>query len=177
MRRVLIGVLAGLACAAAAPAVPAADLVIGARTELAMDPHAQWLDTNTSYYNHIYGSLVRIDEKSAIVADLAESWKSLSDTEWQFNLRKGVKFHDGSALDAADIVASFQRARTLPTATSPYTGAIATVKDVKAVDDAHGLDRRRRVRIRCCCTPSPISRSSRRSSRRRPPTPSTPARA
>ena len=67
-----------------------ADLVIGARTELAMDPHAQWLDTNTSYYNHIYGSLVRIDEKSAIVADLAESWKVVSDTEWQFALRKGV---------------------------------------------------------------------------------------
>ena len=45
-----------------------ADLTIGARTELAMDPHAQWLDTNTSYYNHIYGSLTRIDEKSAIGA-------------------------------------------------------------------------------------------------------------
>jgi peptide/nickel transport system substrate-binding protein len=125
---VLIVGFVGAACAA--------DLVIGARTELAMDPHAQWLDTNTSYYNHIYGSLVRIDEKSAIVADLAESWKIVSDTEWQFNLRKGVKFHDGSTLDAADIVASFQRARNLPTATSPYTGAIATVKEVKAVDDS-----------------------------------------
>jgi peptide/nickel transport system substrate-binding protein len=133
MRRVLFGILAGLACMAA-PAALAADLVVGARTELAMDPHAQWLDTNTSYYNHIYGSLVRIDEKSAIVADLAESWKVISDTEWQFNLRRGVKFHDGSALDAADVVASFGRARSLPTATSPYTGAIATVKEVRAVD-------------------------------------------
>ncbi len=112
----------------------AADAIIGARTELAMDPHAQWLDTNTSYYNHLYGSLARIDEKSAIVADLAESWSVVSDTEWRFTLRKGVKFHDGSDFDAADVVASFQRARTLPTATSPFTGAIATVKNVTAID-------------------------------------------
>jgi peptide/nickel transport system substrate-binding protein len=130
VRCVLMSVLAGMLSLPAS----AADLMIGARTELAMDPHAQWLDTNTSYYNHVYGSLVRIDERSAIRPDLAESWKTVSDTEWQFNLRKGVTFHDGSALDAADIVASFQRARTLPTATSPYTGAIATVKEVKALD-------------------------------------------
>jgi len=44
---------------------------------------------------------------------------------------QGVKFHDGSTLDAADIVASFQRARTLHGDQS-YTGAIATVKEVKA---------------------------------------------
>jgi peptide/nickel transport system substrate-binding protein len=132
VRGVVMSVLAGFA-GLSMPAF-AADLVIGARTELAMDPHAQWLDTNTSYYNHIYGSLVRIDEKSAIVPDLAESWKTVSETEWQFKLRRDVKFHDGSALDAADIVASFGRARSLPTATSPYTGAIATVKEVKALD-------------------------------------------
>jgi peptide/nickel transport system substrate-binding protein len=112
----------------------AADVVIAARTELAMDPHAQWLDTNTAYYNHLYGSLVRIDEKSAIVADLAESWKVVSDTEWVFNLRKGVTFHDGTALDAQDVIASFNRVRNLKTATSPFTGAIATVKDIKAIN-------------------------------------------
>jgi peptide/nickel transport system substrate-binding protein len=126
---VLAAVVLGMARA------DAADVVIGARTELAMDPHAQWLDTNTAYYNHIYGSLVRIDERSAIVADLAVSWKTISDTEWQFQLRKNVKFHDGSTFDAADVISSFERARTLSTATSPYTGAIATVKDVKAVGD------------------------------------------
>jgi peptide/nickel transport system substrate-binding protein len=98
-----------------------------------MDPHAQWLDTNTSYYNHIYGSLVRIDEKSAIVPDLAQSWRNAADTEWHFKLRSNVKFHDGSTFDAEDVVASFKRARSLPTATSPYTGAIATVKEVTAL--------------------------------------------
>ena len=131
MRKAIISVAASALLSAQALA---ADVVIGARTELAMDPHAQWLDTNTAYYNHIYGSLVRIDERSAIMPDLAESWQIVSDTEWRFNLRRGVKFHDGSTFDAADVVASFKRARTLPTATSPFTGAIATVKDISAFD-------------------------------------------
>lgn len=129
-------ILAALMFSAAITPLPsfAAEVVIAARTELAMDPHAQWLDTNTAYYNHVFGSLVRIDEKSGIVADLAESWKVVSDTEWVFNLRKGVTFHDRSTFDAADVVASFKRVRELKTATSPYTGAIATVKDIRAVD-------------------------------------------
>ena len=39
----------------------------------------------------------------------------------------GVKFHNGEPLTAKDVVASIQRARTLPNATSPYTGAISSV--------------------------------------------------
>ena len=35
---------------------------------------------------------------------LAESWEQLSDTVWQFKLRKGVKFHNGEAFDADDVV-------------------------------------------------------------------------
>ena len=109
-----------------------ADLTIGARSELAMDPHFQWLDTNTSYYAQIYGTLVGIDEQSRIVPLLAESWKAVSETEWRFALRPGITFHDGSPLDAEAVVASFKRARTLPNASSPYVGAIRTIGDVKA---------------------------------------------
>lgn len=111
------------------------DLTIGARTELAMDPHSQWLDTNTAYYNHIYSALTKIDEKSQIGPDLALSWQTVSPTEWHFKLRPGIKFHNGEPLMAKDVVASIQRARTLPNATSPYTGAISSVQDVSAIDD------------------------------------------
>jgi peptide/nickel transport system substrate-binding protein len=131
MKRTIFAVLG---VAAFAQSAIAAEVVIAARTELAMDPHAQWLDTNTAYYNHIYGSLVRIDEKSSIVADLAESWKAISETEWIFNLRKNATFHDGSSFEARDVVASFNRVRSLKTATSPFTGAIATVKEIKDLD-------------------------------------------
>jgi ABC-type transport system substrate-binding protein len=40
---------------------------------------------------------------------LAESWESNEDaTEWTFNLRQGVKFHNGSDFDANDVVASYK---------------------------------------------------------------------
>jgi peptide/nickel transport system substrate-binding protein len=35
---------------------------------------------------------------------LAESWKALSPTTWQFKLRKNVKFHNGEPFDADDVV-------------------------------------------------------------------------
>ncbi|MFZ2489458.1 MAG: ABC transporter substrate-binding protein [Anaerolineae bacterium] len=45
---------------------------------------------------------------TAIVPSLAEKWSANDDlTSWTFNLRPDVKFHDGSPLDAADVVASW----------------------------------------------------------------------
>ncbi len=44
----------------------------------------------------------------AVVAGLAESWEASEDlTEWTFTLREGVTFHDGSALDANDVVTTY----------------------------------------------------------------------
>jgi peptide/nickel transport system substrate-binding protein len=47
-----------------------------------------------------------------IVPKLAESWSPSSDgRSWTFSLRRGVKFHDGTDLDAAAVVLNFDRAR------------------------------------------------------------------
>jgi ABC-type transport system substrate-binding protein len=43
-----------------------------------------------------------------VIPALAESYEANSDaTEWTFHLRQGVKFHDGSDLDANDVVQSY----------------------------------------------------------------------
>jgi peptide/nickel transport system substrate-binding protein len=43
-----------------------------------------------------------------VVAGLAETWEASDDlTEWTFTLREGVVFHDGSTLDANDVVATY----------------------------------------------------------------------
>ena len=111
------------------------DLTIGARAEVTMDPHYLFLDTNVAYNRHIYGSLVVRDARAQPKPYLAESWKPVSDTVWEFKLRKGVTFHDGSAFDAADVAATIKRVPNVPGAASPYTGAIRGIVDVEIVDD------------------------------------------
>ncbi|MFT5505769.1 MAG: peptide/nickel transport system substrate-binding protein [Gammaproteobacteria bacterium] len=57
-----------------------------------------------------YNSLVQHDENLTPQPELAESFESNQNaTEWTFKIRKGVKFHDGSALTADDVVWSMNR--------------------------------------------------------------------
>ncbi len=80
----------------------------------------------------VYNRLTRIDpETLEPQLDLAAAYETVSETEWVFTLRQGVKFHDGSELDAKDVKASMEYAQTFPT-TRDYT---AFCKDVQVVDD------------------------------------------
>jgi peptide/nickel transport system substrate-binding protein len=60
--------------------------------------------------NSTYNRLLDMDSNLQVQPELAESWQSSSDaSEWTFNLRRGVKFHDGKELTADDVIWSFQR--------------------------------------------------------------------
>jgi peptide/nickel transport system substrate-binding protein len=61
----------------------------------------------------VFEPLVAIDPSTgAVVPALAASWQIANDgASWTFTLRDGVRFHDGSALDAAAVAASFERGR------------------------------------------------------------------
>lgn len=66
--------------------------------------------------------------------DLAESWSSnATATEWTLMLRRGVKFHDGSAFDARSVVYSLERVRD-PKVGSPAASTIKMVDKIEAVD-------------------------------------------
>ena len=46
----------------------------------------------------------------AIIPSLATDWSALPDNQgWRFNLRKGVKFHNGASFDSEDVVFSLKR--------------------------------------------------------------------
>ncbi len=113
----------------------AEDLVIGARAEPAIDPHFSYLSTNLAYARHIFGVLVQSDENSNLKPGLATSWKALDDTTWEFKLRKGVKFHDGSPFTAKDVLFSIKRIPEVPNSPNPFTGVIRSIKSTKVVND------------------------------------------
>jgi peptide/nickel transport system substrate-binding protein len=125
-------------CAALMVVLPyvsqAKDLTIATRATPAVDPHYQWLSTNVAYSMHIFDSLVKRDEKGKWLPGLAVSWRQIDDTTWEFKLRHGVKFHDGSDFTAEDVVFSIHRVSSLPNNPNPYTANIRSISDVKALD-------------------------------------------
>ncbi len=78
---------------------------------LTVDPHTQNENVTTSMLALIFDALVDRDLKQALVPALAESWTVVNDLTWRFKLRAGVKFHDGTALTADDVVFSIVRAQ------------------------------------------------------------------
>lgn len=76
---------------------------------LTLDPHSQNEGPTGAMNGQIYESLVTRDAALLLQPELAESWTAAPDG-WTFNLRKGVKFHDGADFTAEDVVFSFQRA-------------------------------------------------------------------
>ena len=99
---------------------------------LTLDPYAQNEGPTIAMNLTIMEPLVRNDENLKFEPSLAESWKILEPTVWEFKLRKGVKFHDGDTFDADDAVFSIDRARSK---NSDYKSQIASIKEVKKVDD------------------------------------------
>ena len=98
-----------------------------------LDPHAFNTGTNFVLLHQMYETLVTRDAKGRLQPSLATSWKMTADpTVWEFKLRPNVKFHDGTALTAKDVVFSLQRAKG-PTA--QVKSLLASMVEVKAVDD------------------------------------------
>jgi peptide/nickel transport system substrate-binding protein len=100
------------------------------------DPHFFNLFPNNNIAEHIFEKLITLDSDSRLIPGLAESWKAVTPTTWEFKLRKGVKFHDGSDFTADDVVFSFKRI-VQPQGTMQIY--VTGVKDVVKVDD-HTVD-------------------------------------
>lgn len=110
-------------------------LTIGMPSEItSIDPHFHNLSTNLEVSNMIFEPLVGQDAGQQLVPALATSWEAVDDTTWEFALREGVTFHDGSAFTADDVVCSFERAPDVPNSPSSF-GTYIQGKSVEKVDD------------------------------------------
>ena len=110
---VLVPVLATAGCGGGpSPAAPAAPATVVQSSVALGDPHIVSDSVNRlNILFSIYEALVATDERGGYQPALAERWSVADDARtWTFTLRKGVTFHNGDALRAADVVASIRRA-------------------------------------------------------------------
>jgi peptide/nickel transport system substrate-binding protein len=129
------GALLVVATLAFTAPVRAQDLTIAVQGSVtSIDPHFHALATNNNVALHIFDRLVHLDGNQRPIPGLATEWKSLDDLTWEFKLRRGVKFHDGSDFDAADVVASFKRVPWVPNSPSSFVAFVRPIVETVVVD-------------------------------------------
>jgi peptide/nickel transport system substrate-binding protein len=125
-----------LAAAAIAPA-QANTLRWAAQNDiLTLDPHSQNHATTNAILMHAYEGLTRYNDKYEVEPALATKWTFASPTQVRFELRKGVKFHDGAPFTADDVVFSFGRIKQPQGTMAIY---VTGISEVKKIDD-HTVD-------------------------------------
>ncbi|MCH8333739.1 ABC transporter substrate-binding protein [Candidatus Sumerlaeota bacterium] len=99
---------------------------------LTMDPYAKNESPTYGVLVNIFEPLTDVSADMKIVPGLAESWRNIGPTVWEFKLRRGVKFHNGRTFDAEDVQYSLERARDWPL--SRVKAEAATVKSLTLLD-------------------------------------------
>jgi peptide/nickel transport system substrate-binding protein len=99
---------------------------------LTFDPHAANHTPTSVETSQIYEPLVDFNSSYEVEPSLAVAWQLASPTIWQFDLRRGVRFHDGTPFTAEDVVFSLNRAMS---STSDFKSDLPPIKGVEAVDD------------------------------------------
>jgi peptide/nickel transport system substrate-binding protein len=129
-----------VAAAAVLSALAATSLIANAQTirianqgdALSMDPHSLNESLQLSTTANVYETLTGRNKDLSLAPLLATSWKQVSPAVWRFELRKGVKFHDGTPFTADDVLFSLARASGDGSDMKSNTNDI---KEVRKVDD------------------------------------------
>jgi peptide/nickel transport system substrate-binding protein len=95
---------------------------------LSMDPHSLNESLQLAVTGNVYEGLTGRDKDLNLVPLLATSWKQTSPTVWRFELRQGVRFHDGTAFTADDVLFSLARAGGDGSDMRSYTNDITAVR-------------------------------------------------
>src|SRR3954453_21737600 len=92
-----------------------------------------WAHDNSPTYavqRQVYEMLVCRDYDRKPEPCLLETDKRLDDRTWEFKLRQGVRFHDGTPLTAEDVVFSFERAQAETSTQKDWMRLIAKAEAV-----------------------------------------------
>jgi oligopeptide transport system substrate-binding protein len=112
---------------------------------ITLDPAISSEMTSHTYVMQIFSGLVRLDADMQVVPDIADRWQQSNDGKtYTFYLHRGVRFHNGRELKAADFKYSWQRACDPGTGSqtaATYLGDIVGARDVLAgkADEISGI--------------------------------------
>ena len=133
--RLLATTALGVSLAASALAQDAGEVTVGLSVApTSMDPQLGALGSDEAIYRHIYDPLILSDENLQPTPALAESWELIDDTTWEFKLRQGVTFHDGSAFDAEDVRFTLERLPTVEGSDGLNAEKMSVITDLEIVD-------------------------------------------
>ena len=128
------GAALALAGALMAGTATAQTLQVGVQAGFGIDPHFVFLGPNMAAARHIFDTLVNRDADSRWTPGLTQSWTPVGENVWEFALRPGVTFSDGTPFTADDVVFSFQRIPNVPNNPGPYTPNLRGIARTEVVD-------------------------------------------
>ena len=114
------------------------DLVVDVGAEPdSLDPMYRNTPEAQRYYRLVYSSLLKWNEDKTLAPDLAAEMPKISEDRktYTIKLREGLKFHDGSALTAEDVVFTYKDVVANRENGTVWLSALAYMKDIKALDD------------------------------------------
>jgi peptide/nickel transport system substrate-binding protein len=137
MKKYIASIVAVLTCSLYMNSVSAASVNVAIDSSPAgLDPHLiTAFNSVIIVQNNIYEGLTNIDSDLSVVPGLAKSWDVSSDgLTYTFNLHSGVTFHDGSTMDAVDVISSISRVQNTDIA-SPLASRVSPIVDMSMVDN------------------------------------------
>ena len=116
------------------PAFPG-ELAIGLAAPLqTLDPHERNAAGNNSVIDHVFDTLIARDSREALRPALAQSWLARDAMTWDFKLRRGVVWHDGTPCTVDDVTASLSRAAALPDGATSFGQFTRRIESVGRID-------------------------------------------
>ncbi|MCO6418027.1 ABC transporter substrate-binding protein [Siccirubricoccus sp. KC 17139] len=118
-------------------AAPSLSIGIGGAVT-SLDPHFYNASPNNSLSMHLFDRLVERDAKAQPYPGLADSWRVIDGTVWEFKLRQGVTWHDGKPFTAEDVAFTIGRTPNVPGSPGGFGGFVRAIQKVEVVD-AHTI--------------------------------------
>lgn len=134
MRRLVIALVL-FAMGAGWQCVQADEVTIGLQVgPTSMDPHFFISSPNQAASLHLFDPLMGRDDEMRLTPALATDWYRIDDRTWEFKLRRGVRFHDGSEFTAEDVAFTVRRVPEVPHSPASFAAAVSEIAETIIVD-------------------------------------------